>query len=88
MGGHRSDASLYGPVMPCRLIRPSLINAIATLALATVTSLSIDGYQCAAQPPTGAGDAKQIRQEAAADTSSRAPAQAGLKGSAGSGLFS
>jgi len=60
--------------MPFRLIRPSLIHAFANLAMATVLSLSIDGYQCAAQPPSVAGDAKQVRQGTADDMSNRPPA--------------
>ncbi len=38
--------------MPFRLIRPLLKFAIATLAIVTVSSLSFDGSQCAAQPPS------------------------------------
>jgi len=66
--------------MPCRLIRPSLVRAFATLAIATATSLAIDGFQCAAQTPSAAGDAKQLRQGSAEDTATRAPASPGSTG--------
>jgi hypothetical protein len=64
--------------MPCCLIRPSSIHALVALTFVTVISLAIDGYQCAAQPPSAAGNAKSARREDGGVSTSRQAAPTGL----------